>query len=29
MVILVVKTYVTLTREFFKIPAILSKIING
>ena len=26
---LVVNTYVTLTREFFKMPAILSKIING
>ena len=27
--VLVVNTYVTLTREFFKMPAILSKIING
>ena len=27
--LLVVNTYVTLTRKFFKILAILSKIING
>ena len=28
-IFLVVNTYVTLTRKFFKILAILSKIING